>query len=149
MNIDNFASIAKDFVSTADKFCFTGEPEFGVSRDTMKSIIKGLGLKCSDAKCNCIVVCKGVSRWSDGEIGKKLQNVLDRIETGEKIFIISEVDFLSYFHIDFIQKLNSSGYTAVAIKPEPESEPVYHAAFDLDIPYEGGNTEDTDDDIPF
>lgn len=94
--IDNYWEIANE-LKTAVKFGFTGEPEFGISRNECKRTLKELGFKCSDAKFDVLVVCEGVGRWSGGGIGKKLQLAIDKKNAGEKVFILSEIDFLKHF----------------------------------------------------
>lgn len=98
MKADNYTEIAERLRTAGNKFCFTGEPLFGVSRFNCKLKVKELGFKTSDAKCNVLVVCRGATHWAaGGGIGKKLQNVLDRREAGEDIIILTEIDFLRHF----------------------------------------------------
>lgn len=98
MKADNYAEVAERLRTAGNKFCFTGEPLFGVSRFNCKLKVKELGFKTSDAKCNVLVVCRGATHWAaGGGIGKKLQNVLDRREAGEDIIILTEIDFLRHF----------------------------------------------------
>lgn len=115
--IDNYWEIANE-LKTAVKFGFTGEPEFGISRDECKRTLKDLGFKCSDAKFDVLVVCEGVGRWSSGGIGKKIQLAIDRKKAGERVFVISEIDFLKHY-----------GFHSSAVDD-------FVRAFDMDVPFD-------------
>ena len=125
---DNYWEVA-GILPTLGKFSFTGEPEFGVSRDACKAWVKEHGFKCSDAKCDVLVVCEGSSRWSTGP-GKKLQNVLERRAAGETIAILAEVDFLKHF-----------SFSTPALD-------AHVRAFDMDEPFDGDPEFDPDA-VPF
>jgi len=119
---DNYWEVAK-LLPSLGKFCFTGDPEYGVSRDACKARVKELGMKCSDAKCDVVVQCGGRNQWSGAGPSKKLQTALDRRVAGETIVILSEVDFLKHF-----------GFSTPTLD-------AHVRAFDTDVPFEFDTTE--------